>query len=116
MGGNCPTPSFQQHSQGVNNWYGATTCVISHPLENGQSVWGLNYLPDAAVAESWHTVPQGELQAEVAKLLDQMKGWPQPVRQMIAGSTKIQKIGLYDRPELPIENWFHDRIMLIGDA
>lgn len=116
VGGNCPTPPFQQRDQGVNNWYGATTCVISHPLENGTSVWGLNYVPESNVAESWQTIPQEKLQTEVAKLLEQFKTWPEPVKAMIAHSTKIQTIGLYDRPELPVSQWYHDRIMLLGDA
>lgn len=116
MGGTCPTPAFHRQHQGVNNWYGPTTCVISHPLENGQSVWGLNYVPDGAVAESWRTVPKAEMQGEIVKLLEQFETWPQPVSELIAGSTKIQKIGLYDRPELVAENWYHGRIMLIGDA
>lgn len=116
MGGVCATPAFQQQHQGVNNWYGPATCVISHPLENGNSVWGLNYVPAGAVAESWRTVPQAEMQGQISQLLEQFEAWPGPVSEMIAKSTKIQKIGLYDRPELATENWYHNRIMLIGDA
>lgn len=80
------------------------------------SVWALNYVPQEIVPESWRTIPQETLQAEIAKLLNEFKDWPEPVTAMIAGSTKIQTLGLYDRPELPVSQWYHNRIMLLGDA
>lgn len=107
---------FQKSHPGVNNWYGPTTCVISHPLEDGTAVWGLNYIPSTAVPESWQSISKDEVAEKIEDTKRQFEQWPDTLRQCIAASTKLQTIGLYDRPELPADQWYHGRIMLLGDA
>ncbi|KAK3372433.1 hypothetical protein B0H63DRAFT_453761 [Podospora didyma] len=114
LGGACPTPKSLE-TPAIRIWYGQEMAVISHCLEDGMSVWGLNYGREKA-AESWRTVPAEELADEVTKTLALVDGWAEPVREMIATSRKMMTIGLYDRPELPVEQWYHGRCVLVGDA
>ena len=50
------------------------------------------------------------------KQLDDLKDWPQPIRDMIGGTEKLVKFGLYDRPAIEPEHWFYGRCVLVGDA
>lgn len=115
-GGYSPMPASLQEVPAIRIWYGATEAVISHPLENGMIVWGLTCDAQNATSESWRTVPKNELDREITSTLNQLEGWAEPVRELVAGSRKIMTIGLYDRPELPIEHWYCGRGVLIGDA
>lgn len=56
------------------------------------------------------------MQGVIDGLIRDFQAWPEPVTAMLSTSTKIQTIGLYDRPELPVEHWYYGRVMLIGDA
>ena len=38
------------------------------------------------------------------------------MHELIRGSQKMMKIGLHDRPEMPVQQWYHGRFVLIGDA
>ena len=116
LGGLVKTPKWLEREPSVRVYYGATVAMINHTLENGMCVWGLNYGLESAVAESWRTIRQEDLAQEVAATLERLEGWAEPVRGLIAGSQKIMTIGLYDRPELPAEQWHYNRCVLVGDA
>jgi salicylate hydroxylase len=115
-GGCSPIPASLKDVPAIRIWYGATEAMISHPLENGLSVWGLTCDARDATSESWRTVPAAELDHEIKMTLGQLEGWPESVRELVSTSTKIMTIGLYDRPELPVEHWYYSRGVLIGDA
>ncbi len=116
LGGASPTPESLRDTAAIRVWLGATMSVISHTLEDNMSVWGLLYDQTTAVKESWRTVPKEELAQEIVTTLGRVEGWAKPVRDLIAGTTKMMSIGLYDRPELPVEQWYSGRGVLIGDA
>lgn len=116
LGGVSPTTDFQKSQPGVHNWYGPTTCVVSHPLEDGMSIWGLNYVPKTAVPESWQSISKDQVASRVEETRKQFETWPETLQKCIRDSVKLQTIGLYDRPELPADQWYHGRMMLLGDA
>lgn len=116
QGGSTPTPAAFRDTPAIRIFYGDTNTVISHPLEDGMSVWGLNYREEVPVKESWRTVPAEKLDAEIAATLAGLEGWAEPVREMVAATRKMMAIGVYDRPELPVEHWYCGRGVLIGDA
>lgn len=64
--------------------------------------------------ETWKA--KTDLAAEQAKLLDNVVGWPTPVREVINGTEEVVRFGIYDRSELSPSLWSHGRIVLIGDA
>ncbi|KAK0733762.1 hypothetical protein B0T26DRAFT_685653 [Lasiosphaeria miniovina] len=114
-GGQTPTPAAFD-TPAIRIYYGATTTVISHTLEDGMSVWGLNYFEKTPVKESWSTVLAEDLQKEIDLTLEKLEGWAKPVREMVSKTTKMMSIGLYDRPELPVEQWYYGRGIVVGDA
>lgn len=82
-------------------------------MDKDTSVWGI-VLPAPDEQENWqHEVKLGE---ERDKLLDDLPGWPEVLRNAIANTDRIIKFGLYDRPEIPPEHWFYGRCVLVGDA
>src|SRR3569833_8896 len=116
LGGASPTPDSMKSVAAIRIWYGATITMISHTLEDGMSVWGLNYGLNETKKESWRTIPKREQKKENAKTQEKHEGWAQPVRELVAGTRKMMTIGRYDRPELPVEQWYHGRVVLVGDA
>ena len=64
--------------------------------------------------ESWRQ--EDNLEEQKSKLVEEFADWPQPVQEVLAGTQKLVKFGLYDRPELSPEHWFHGRCVLVGDA
>lgn len=79
-------------------------------------LWGATVPFDYDVPESWYSVPADEMETTIQKYLERWKDWHPVVQELVRTSTKIQSIGLYDRGDLDVEHWYHDRILLIGDA
>ena len=64
--------------------------------------------------ERWREIE--DVKEVKSRLLDQMDGWTEGVRDLVAKSDNVTAIGLYDRPELAPEHWYHGRCVLAGDA
>ena len=96
-----------------SSWYGEAKFALTYDIDDKNAIWGL-CLPAPEEKENWQAADDLEEQKEA--LLDDLKDWPQPIRDTIAGTEKLVKFGLYDRPALDPEHWYHSRCVLVGDA
>lgn len=104
--------------QGVSSdtptaWYGEAKYALLFTVNETTSVWGV-VLPAPDEQENWQQ--EVNLTEERNKLLDNLPGWPEVLRNAVSNTGRIVKFGLYDRPELPPQQWFHGRCVLVGDA
>lgn len=80
------------------------------------SVWGINYAQDEPTHESWRRVAAEDLDSYKQRYLQEFRVWPVEITELINNSQIMMKIGLYDRPELQPDQWYHERCVIIGDA
>ena len=111
-GGFCPTPSSAPPAA-PRGYYGNAKYFVTYEVDEKYSVWAAT-APDQENREGWQQV--GDLDVAKSKLLSEFADWPEGVRELIAGTENITKYGIYDRPELPPQHWFHGRCVLAGDA
>lgn len=102
MPSDCPT-----------SWYGEAKYALLFTVGETTSVWGV-VLPAPDEQENWQQ--EVDTAKERDKLLDSLPEWPEVLRTAISTTDRIVKFGLYDRPELPPQQWFYGRCVLVGDA
>jgi salicylate hydroxylase len=95
------------------NVYGdGGTHFITYPYDSKEACFACTFREPIADTESWKS-----LNNEQAHKFIQECGfarWASPVDKLISNTSRLIKIGLYDRPELP--TWYKDRVVLAGDA
>ncbi|KAL0481676.1 3-hydroxybenzoate 6-hydroxylase [Acrasis kona] len=79
---------------------------ITYPFNKNELCYGCTQRDEPA-SESWKEV-------DVDHAKNSLFAKWSPVSSIIENSTKVIKIGLYDRPSL--KSWSKDRVLLIGDA
>ena len=82
-------------------------------VSEATSVWAV-VLPAPDEQENWQQ--EVNLAQERDKLIDSLPEWSDVLLNAIKNTDRIVKFGLYDRPELPPQQWFHGRCVLVGDA
>ena len=96
-----------------SSWYGEAKFALTYEIDDRNAIWGV-CLPAPEEKENWQAAD--DLEEQKAALLEDLKDWPQPIRETIAGTEKLVKFGLYDRPALDSEHWYYSRCVLVGDA
>jgi salicylate hydroxylase len=95
------------------NVYGeGGTHFITYPFDANQACFACTFREPIADTESWRS-----LSNEQALMFVRECGfaqWASPVDKCIANTSRLFKIGVYDRPEL--STWHKDRVILTGDA
>lgn len=94
-------------------WYGDGAYAISYVPDEQSTAWAV-VMGSPNEQETWQH--EKNVVEEREKLLQALPEWPKALRDLIGTTEKIVKFGLYDRPELPPQQWFYDRCVLMGDA
>lgn len=116
VGGLSPTPPCLENHPGMLNLYGPGSHFITYPMAPGTSGWAFTQRESEKAKETWRPYTDIELEEHKASLLKSYGHWSSPIPEMIRSSFRMLKFGIYDRPELAPENWYHNRCVLVGDA
>ncbi|KAJ9603555.1 hypothetical protein H2200_011741 [Cladophialophora chaetospira] len=113
IGGFCPT-SGDLPPASPCGWYGDGKYIVTYEVDDTTSVWALTMAGEDR-RERWRDAE--DVEREKVKILKDLEDWPAVIREMVASTDSILgKIGLYDRPSLLPEHWYHGRCVLVGDA
>ncbi|MER7728939.1 FAD-dependent monooxygenase [Streptomyces sp. NPDC096323] len=104
------TGRMSQHaaSDAVMVWAGPRMHLVQYPVRRGE------LYNQVAVFESDHYTPDSDDWGTEAELEERFAGTCQTVRDALPLIARDRRWPLYDR--LPIDNWVHGRIALLGDA
>lgn len=95
-------------SEAVMVWAGPRMHLVQYPVRRGE------LYNQVAVFESDHYMPDSDAWGTEAELEERFAGACQPVRDALPLVARDRRWPLYDR--LPIDDWVHGRIVLLGDA
>ncbi|KAJ9634040.1 hypothetical protein H2204_006588 [Knufia peltigerae] len=107
-----PTPASIESST-VLGVYGDEKYFVTYKVDEKSWLWGI-IEPGEPERESWRDID--DLEAQKEKLLSEMVDWPEITKGLVGSTMNLVRFGLYDRPELPPEHWYHGRCVLVGDA
>ncbi len=104
------TGRMSQHaaSEAVMVWAGPRMHLVQYPVRRGE------LYNQVAVFESDHYTPDSDDWGTEAELEERFAGTCLTVRDALPLISRDRRWPLYDR--LPIDNWVHGRIALLGDA
>ncbi|GGV82949.1 salicylate hydroxylase [Streptomyces gelaticus] len=104
------TGRMSQHaaSEAVMVWAGPRMHLVQYPVRRGE------LYNQVAVFESDHYTPDSDDWGTEAELEERFAGTCQAIRDSLPLVSRDRRWPLYDR--LPIDNWVHGRILLLGDA
>lgn len=104
------TGRMSQHaaSEAVMVWAGPRMHLVQYPVRRGE------LYNQVAVFESDHYTPDSDDWGTEAELEERFAGTCQAVRDALPLVARDRRWPLYDR--LPVANWVHGRIVLLGDA
>ncbi|MFH9833388.1 FAD-dependent monooxygenase [Streptomyces sp. NPDC017201] len=104
------TGRMSQHaaSDAVMLWAGPRMHLVQYPVRRGE------LYNQVAVFESDHYTPDSDAWGTEAELEERFAGTCQAVRDALPLIARDRRCPLFDR--LPIDNWVHGRIALLGDA
>jgi salicylate hydroxylase len=114
-----PTPQLLQENPGLLNLYGPGAHLICYPVSSTTTSWAITVRDLTEAQETWKICSSAEMIAEREALLEEFKDWNSPTLELIQGSERIIKYGLYDRPHLKAKIWYSPkpgRCLLVGDA
>ncbi|MGY0071307.1 FAD-dependent monooxygenase [Streptomyces sp. QTS137] len=95
-------------SEAVMVWAGPRMHLVQYPVRRGE------LYNQVAVFESDHYTPDSDDWGTEAELEERFAGACQAVRDALPLVSRDRRRPLYDR--LPIDEWVHGRIVLLGDA
>ncbi|PYH30106.1 FAD-dependent oxidoreductase [Aspergillus neoniger CBS 115656] len=109
--------SMAKRDISLSNWYGEGVHVVAYPISAEDISWAVT-IPDTEGEDStWRAATAGtELESLRGKLRERLSGFEDCVLEMINTADRIISYGLFDRREDPAEQWFSDRVVLVGDA
>ena len=109
--------SMAKRDISLSNWYGEGVHVVAYPISTEDISWAVT-IPDTEGEDStWRAATAGtELESLRGKLREKLFGFEDCVVEMINTAERIISYGLFDRREVPAEQWFSDRVVLVGDA
>ncbi|MGW2085228.1 FAD-dependent monooxygenase [Streptomyces sp. NPDC001880] len=104
------TGRMSQHaaSEAVMVWAGPRMHLVQYPVRRGE------LYNQVAVFESDHYTADSDDWGTEAELEERFAGTCQAIRDSLPLVSRDRRWPLYDR--LPIDNWVHGRILLLGDA
>lgn len=104
------TGRMSQHaaSEAVMVWAGPRMHLVQYPVRRGE------LYNQVAVFESDHYTPESDAWGTEAELEERFAGACRAVRDALPLIARDRRWPLFDR--LPINNWAHGRIALLGDA
>ncbi|KUJ09375.1 FAD/NAD(P)-binding domain-containing protein [Mollisia scopiformis] len=117
-GGMSPTPSILKQTPGMMNWYGEGAHFIAYPISKTTTSWAITQRSNIEEVETWQQMSVSQLAVYKSNLLAESQTWCEPIQDLIKGSERLIKYGLFDRPQLEKEKWVSEagRCVLIGDA
>lgn len=91
--------------------------VVAYPISAEENSWAAT-IPDTEGEEStWRAATAGtEVEDLRQKLREKLLGFEDCVMEMVNTAEGIISYGLFDRREVPVDQWFSDRVVLVGDA
>ncbi|GLA02584.1 hypothetical protein AnigIFM60653_002062 [Aspergillus niger] len=110
-------PSITERDVSLSNWYGEGVHVVAYPISAEEISWAAT-IPDTEGEEStWRAATAGtEVEDLRQKLREKLLGFEDCVLEMVNTAERIISYGLFDRREVPVDQWFSDRVVLVGDA
>ncbi|KAE9381867.1 FAD/NAD(P)-binding domain-containing protein [Stipitochalara longipes BDJ] len=116
-----PTPrSMLKNANGIMFIYGPSSYVTYYPISSTSCLWALYQRPKVGTAEwpdtRFLTLAVQEVRRK--ELAEDLKDWPEFVKDAVSTSGEIIYLKLCDRPILPPEKWFSvkGRSVVLGDA
>ncbi|UJR17572.1 hypothetical protein I4U23_004468 [Adineta vaga] len=97
----------------ILNVYGDKgTHFITYPFNSKEACFACTYREPIANNESWRSISN----EQILKFIQEcgFAEWASPVDKLISNTSRLIKVGLYDRPEL--STWYKDHVVLVGDA
>lgn len=92
-----------------NNWWGPDRSVVRYFISAGRTLNWIGISRSATpTRESWSAL------GTVEDALAEYAGWNPAILAMIAATTRLYRMALYDRA--PLERWTDGRVALTGDA
>lgn len=109
--------TFSERGRSLSNWYGEGVHVVSYPISAEDVSWAVT-IPDIQGEEgTWRAAAAGsEMDDLRGKLKRMLSGFEECVLEMVNTADRIISYGLFDRSDVPAEQWFSDRVVLVGDA
>jgi salicylate hydroxylase len=109
-----------KNATGIKFIYGPSAYVTYYPISSMSCLWALYQRPKSGPA-SWPDIRflTPEVQEERRKeLMEDLKDWPEFLKDAVNTSEEIIYLRLCDRPILPPEQWVSvkGRCVLLGDA
>jgi salicylate hydroxylase len=111
-----PTPKALQNVSALRNWYGDAVHVIAYPVDISRTSWAITLPETQEASESWKLYSKEETEHLKSQLKHTVQAFDRSVSDLVQSSERIVKFGLFDRPELPPEQWHSERCVLVGDA
>ena len=88
------------------------THFITYPFDSEHACFACTFREPIADDESWRSLSNEQALEFIQKC--GFVQWASPVDKYISNTSRLIKIGLYDRSEL--STWYKDRVVLVGDA
>lgn len=120
VSGFSPTPaSFRGHAA-RNCWYGKGLHALSYPISKDIVSWGVTAEDDQGEEAAWGLFNEEQCASMKTMLQERLAAggqeWDPVVFELISSASRMVKYGLYDRPQLPVDQWYSGRCVMIGDA
>lgn len=119
INGFSPTPaSFREHAPARNCWYGEGLHAMSYPVSKDMVSWALTAEDNQGEEAAWGLFDEEQRASMKTMLKERLAGqkWDPVVLELISSASRMVKYGIYDRPQLPVKQWYSGRSVMIGDA
>lgn len=118
INGFSPTPaSFRGHAA-LRNWYGKALHALSYPISEDMVSWAITADDDQGEEAAWGLFDDEQRAAMKTVWKERLagQGWDPVVVELVASASRMIKYGIYDRPQLPMNQWYSGRSVMLGDA
>ena len=113
-------PSMLKNADGIMFIYGSNSYVTYYPISTTSCLWALYQRPKIGVPEWPDTrfLSPAVQERRKKELLEDLKDWPEFVKDSVSTSEEIIYLRLCDRPILPADKWSSTkgRCVVLGDA
>lgn len=100
----------------MRNWYGDALHIIAYPVSSTHTSWAITQPQKEQTKETWKLYDKDEREVLKGEILKLLKGFDESVLEMVQNVERLTRYGLYDRDQIPAENWYSKRCVLVGDA
>ena len=109
-------PALTEKAVGLCNWFGAGVHFVAYPVSTTHTSWAITLPQETEQRETWKHASSEELQTLKQMLEENLKEFEPAVLDLVSSAERIISFGLFDRPELEMDQWFSTRCVLVGDA